>query len=114
MPNTVPLVNINLQEVTERNNNARHIVAACASAMPALTDMWRYLHDALNDTAALSAEITRLSAELAVTRLDRANLIAAIRAALAAHHEGEPDPMGYLQDELDAPGSAAADSRRRT
>ena len=64
MPNTVPHVNINLLEVNARNDNARHIVAGCASAMPTLADMWRYLQDALDDTLALSAEITRLSAEL--------------------------------------------------
>lgn len=113
MPDTVPPVNINLQEVTERNDDARHIVAGCASAMPTLADMWRYLQDALNDTAALSAEITRLSAELAATRLDRANLLAAIRATLAAHDDGEPDPTGYLRDELDAPETPAVGTRRR-
>jgi hypothetical protein len=113
MPNTVPPADINLQKVTERNDNARHIVVGCASAMPTLADMWRYLHDALNDTAALSAEITRLSAELAATRLDRANLLAAIRATLAAHDDGEPDPIGYLRDELDAPETPAADMRGR-
>jgi len=113
MPNAIPHTNINLQEVTERNDNARHIVAGCASAMPTLTDMWRYLQDALNDTVALSAEITRLSAELERTRLDRANLLAAMRATLAAHADGEPDPMWYLRDELDAPETASAASRRR-
>ena len=64
MPNTFPHTNIDLQEVSTRNDHARHIVAGFASAMPALADIWRYLDDALNDTAALSAEITRLSAEL--------------------------------------------------
>ena len=64
MPNTIPHTNINLQEVSTRNDNARHIVAGFASAMPALADIWRYIRDALNDTVALSAEITRLSAEL--------------------------------------------------
>ena len=54
MPNTVPPFNINLQEVSDRNDNARHIVAGCASAMPTLADMWRYVQDALNDTVALS------------------------------------------------------------
>ena len=72
-----------------------------------------YLQDALNDTAALSAEITRLSAELQDTRLDRANLLAAIRATLAAHADGEPDPMWYLRDALDAPESLPAASRRQ-
>ena len=42
-----------------------------------------------------------LAAELAATRLDRANLIAAMRAALAADADGERDPLSYLRDELD-------------
>ena len=114
MPNTFPHANINLQEVSTRNDHARHIVAGFASAMPALTDIWRDTsHDALNDTVALSAEITRLSAELQDTRLDRANLLAAMRATLAAHADGEPDPMWYLRDALDAPESLPAASRRQ-
>ena len=110
MPNTVPRININLQEVSARNDNARHIVAGCAAAMPTLTDMWRFLHDALDDTPALAAEITRLSAEIESTRLDHANLRAAMRATLAAHADGEPDPMWYLRDALNAPET---DARRR-
>jgi hypothetical protein len=112
MPNTVPHININLREVSERNDNARHIVAGCASAMPTLADMWRYVQEALNDTIALSAEITRLSAEVKNARLDRANLLAAMRAALAAHADGESDPMWYLRDELDAPENPADAARR--
>jgi hypothetical protein len=112
MPNTVPHININLREVSERNDNARHIVAGCASAMPTLADMWRYVQEALNDTIALSAEITRLSAEVKNARLDRANLLAAMRAALAAHADGEADPMWYLRDELDAPENPADAARR--
>jgi hypothetical protein len=45
-------------------------------------------------------------------RLDRANLLAAIRATLAADAEGEPDPLGYLRDELDTTGAPAATRRR--
>jgi hypothetical protein len=107
MPNTVPRTNINLPEVNARNDNARHIIAGFAAAMPALAEMWRNLHDALDDTLALAAEITRLAAELARTRLDRADLRAAMRAALAAYADGEPDPMWYLRDALDAPETAA-------
>jgi hypothetical protein len=110
MPNTVPHANINLREVSERNNNARHIVAGCAAAMPTLADMWRYVQDALNDMVTLSAEITRLSGEVAHSRLDRANLRAAMLATLAAHADGEPDPMWYLRDALNAPET---DTRRR-
>jgi hypothetical protein len=112
MPNTVPTVNINIREVSERNDNARHIVAGCALAMPTLADMWRYVQDALNDTIALSAEITRLSAEVEHSRLDRANLRAAMRAALAAHADGEADPLWYLRDELDTPENVADAARR--
>jgi len=112
MSNTVPPVNINLREVSERNDNARHIVAGCASAMPTLADMWQYLQQALDDTAALAAEITRLSAEVERSRLDRADLLAAMRAALAAHADGEADPLWYLRDELDAPENPADAARR--
>ncbi len=113
MPNTHPNPDIDLQQISTRNDQARHIVAGCASAMPTLAVMWQTLHDALSDTVALSAQVTRLSAELDRTRLDRANLQAAIRAALAAQADGEPDPMWYLRDELDAPETPVAASRRQ-
>jgi hypothetical protein len=111
MPNTVPHININLQEVSARNDNARHIVGGCAAAMPTLTDMWQFLQDALDDTPALAAEIIRLSAEIERTRLDRANQRAAMRATLAAHADGEPDPLWYLRDALNAPETAARRQR---
>jgi hypothetical protein len=106
MPNTDPHAEIDLQELSARNDNARHIVAGCAAAMPTLADMWRYLQDALDDTLALSAGISRLFAEIERARLDRANLRAAMGATLAAHADGEPDPMWYLRDALDAPETA--------
>jgi ABC-type transporter Mla subunit MlaD len=105
MPDALPHVNTNLQEVTTRNESARHIIAGFSAAMPVLADIWQYLDDALNDVPLLSAEISRLSAELQATRLDRANLLAAARATIAAHHDGEPDPLFYLRDELRAQGS---------
>jgi hypothetical protein len=106
MPDTDPHPDINLQEVAARNDSARHIVTGCAAATPTLAGMWRYVQDALDDTLALSMEITRLSAQIRRTRLDRANLRAAMRATLAAHADGEPDPMWYLRDALDAPETA--------
>jgi hypothetical protein len=108
----LPSSSPDLQEVSTRNDHARRIVAGFASAMPAIADIWRDIDGALNDTAVLSAEITRLSAGLHDTRLDRANLLAAMRAALAAHADGEPDPMWYLRDELDATEMPSAASRR--
>lgn len=104
VPNTSPHSSVDLQEVANRNDAARHIIAGFSTAMPTLADIWRHLEIALNDTPVLSAEITRLTAELSDTRLDRANLLAAARATLSASLEGEPDPLSYLRDELTATG----------
>jgi hypothetical protein len=85
-----------------RNDNARRIIAGFASAIPALSEMWQQVDRALADVPALGAVIARLTAELAGTRMDRANLLAAMRAAIGAHAAGETDPLWYLRDELDA------------
>ena len=112
MPYTHQNRDIDLQLISTRNEHARQIVAGFASSMPAIIEFWRYLDSALDDAVALSAQVIRLSAELDQVRLDRANLRAAMRATLAAHAEGEPDPMWYLRDELDAPESLPANARR--
>lgn len=114
MSNTNPNHGIDLQQISTRNAHARHIVAGCAADAPTLADMWRALDAALADTAALCAQVTRLSATLDRARLDRASLLAAMRAALAAHADGEADPLWYLRDELDAaesPADAAREAR---
>jgi hypothetical protein len=96
----------NVQDVAARNRRARHLIEGFSSEFPA--DIWRFLATALADTPALSAEITRLRAELAGARLDRANLAAAALATIAAHYDGEPDPLSYLRDELQAQGHASS------
>jgi hypothetical protein len=102
MPSKPPYTSIDLEEITSRNDAAQHILAGFATAMPTLADIWRYLDDAFSDVPKLAAEITRLATELNNTRLDRANLLAAARATITAYHEGDPDPLAYLRDELDA------------
>jgi len=89
-------------EIIARNEAARDIVAGFASATPTQAVAWRTVAAALADCDALAADVARLSAELAATRLDRANLLAAMRAAIAAHADGEADPLFYLRDELNA------------
>ena len=64
----------------------------------------RILAVALGLIPRLYAEIARLRARLSRTLLDLHNLIAAARATLGAHADGEPDPLYYLRDELDAQG----------
>ena len=100
---------VDLQEAATRNHAARRIIAGFSTAAPTLAEIWRQLEAALADTPVLSAEITRLRAELAGTRLDRANLLAAARAVITAHLDGEPDPLSYLRDELQARGQLPAD-----
>jgi len=53
-----------------------------------------------NDLTTLRAEITRLRRAITVLRARYANLLAAVRAAVAAHEDGEAQPMAYLYDEL--------------
>jgi hypothetical protein len=110
MPNNSLYVNIDLEEITARNDTAQHIISGFATATPTLGDIWRYLADAFSDVPRLADEIARLATELNKTRLDRANLLAAARATIAAYHEGEADPLAYLRDELNA---HAADAGRQ-
>ena len=107
MPNNVPHSSIDLPEVMTRNSAARDILAGFATAAPTLAPAWQGIRAALADAAGLAAEVTRLSGELAAARLGRANALAAMRAALAADSDAEPDPLSYLRDELQAAQDAA-------
>jgi hypothetical protein len=97
---------ISLQAIYARNDTARRMVAGFMSALPAMSGMWQQLDRALTDVPAMGAIIARLTAELADTRMDRANLLAAMHAAMAAHADGEPDPLWYLRDAIDDAGGA--------
>ena len=112
MTNAHPNPEIDLHQISTRNAHARNIIAGFASVLPTLADWWQALTDALADTTTLAAQVTQLSAELDRVRLDRANLRAAMRAALAAHADGEADPMWYLRDELNAAQARSEGSRR--
>jgi hypothetical protein len=112
VPDRSPNANIDLAEIQSRNDAARRILAGFANDMPALYEIWRYLVAALDDTVALSAEVTRLTAEVQTTRLDHANLLAAVRATIAAERDGEADPLWYVRDELDALQTRSEATRR--
>jgi hypothetical protein len=102
---TNPRLHIDLDEIlgTIALELARvQICDQCQASVPSL----------INGLAHLVAELTRLAGELDQARLDRANLRAAIRAALAAHTDGEADPLWYLRDELGAAESTADAARR--
>jgi hypothetical protein len=105
-------MNDNPRDLTTRNDIARDIIAGFAAVTPTLASVWRFVDNALADLPAVLADLGRVRAELEAVRLDRANLLAAIRAALAADDEGEPNPMGYLRDDLDATDDAAATRRQ--
>ena len=96
-PNDYP--DTDLQEVASRHDDA-------ASAMGTLAA-------ALDTIPRLCAEIGRLRARLARTLTDLHNLIAAARATLGAHADGEPDALYYLRDELDAQGQLPPGYRER-
>ena len=73
-----------------------HLTAALTGRTP--LDVWT----AIADVPVLLAETERLRRLLAWTRLDLANLLAAARATLAAHSDGEEDPLYYVRDEVTA------------
>jgi hypothetical protein len=100
-------------EVTTRNDIARDLMAGFAAVTPNLAGAWRYVDRALADVPATLAELGRARAELEAVRLDRANLLAAIRACLAADADAEDDPLGYLRAELGTTSTPATNTRRR-
>jgi hypothetical protein len=53
-----------------------------------------------HDTLQLLVEVIRLHEALRSARLESANRLAAMRAALSAARDGETDPLTYLRDEL--------------
>jgi hypothetical protein len=53
------------------------------------------------DALALLGELRRTRLALALARGRYADLLAAARATLAAHHDGEHDPLAYLRDQLE-------------
>jgi hypothetical protein len=79
-----------LQEVANRHDTATAVVDT--------------LGRALDTIPLLSAEITRLRRRLAASLSNFNNLLAAAKATLSAHTDGEEDPLYYLRDELTAQG----------
>ena len=102
MPNAPRKTPLDLQEVTTRNDAARQIIAGFAATLPTLADYWRTIDTALTDIVILAEALGR-------TRLDYADLLAAARATLGAHDDGEVDPLSYLRDELHAQAQRRAE-----
>ena len=67
-------------EITTRNDVSRDIIAGGAAVTPTRVGVWRLIDTALADLPAVLADLGRARAELEAVRLDRANLLAAIRA----------------------------------
>lgn len=102
MTDTPPEPQTNLREVATRNRIAHEIVTG---------EIWQYIETALSDVPALVAEVETLRTAIDATRLNRANLAAAALATIAAHREGEPDPLSYVRDELTAQGYPLKDQK---
>jgi hypothetical protein len=113
VPNNAPYSAIDMSEVMSRNQIARDIVSGFASATPTLSAAWDHIRVALADARDLATEATQLSAELAVARLWHANALAAMRATIGAQRDGEPDPLYYIRDELNAPQNLSGARRGR-
>ena len=88
-----------LQEATTHHYDALRVI--------------RPITDALSIIPPLCAEIRQLRRRLAATLNDWHDLIAAAKATLGAHADGEPDPFYYLRDELEAQGHLRHDDEHR-
>ena len=116
MPYPPPTERPDLLEALSRNSHARHIVTGFSQATPTLAELWQHIDHSLSDVPILTTEINRLNGQLRAVRLDRANLAAAGRAALAASRDGDPDPLSFLRAELATQGfleERKAQDRRR-
>jgi len=96
-PNDYP--DADLHEVISRHDSAVSAMGTLARALDAIPLLY--------------AEISRLRARLIRTLTDLHNLIAAARATLSAHADGEDDALYYLRDELDALGQLPPEHRER-
>jgi hypothetical protein len=59
---------------------------------------------AYTDMGRLLTEVRRLRQARAIEAAEHAELLAAARATIAAAHDDEADPLGYLREVLDAHG----------
>jgi hypothetical protein len=105
---------VNLQEALTSYTNAMqaihgHLIVRLVFHAPATAA----ITTALTTIPPLCRETWHLRSRQHLARLDHANLIAAARATIRADHDGEPDPLWYLRDELAARGQLPAIPRRR-
>ena len=99
----IPQLQIDLDEILGTIALDLAIVRICEQCQASVPSL-------INDLAQLVTEITRLHSALIRERLISANLRAAIRAALGAQSDGEPDPLAYLRDELPESESSGGDA----
>ena len=105
---------VDLQEVASQHDDAASALRHRPFARLRIkTTTSRKLTKALGTIPLLGDEMTRLRARLARTVADLQNLVAAARATLGAHADGEDDPFYYLRDELEAQGQLPPRNQER-
>jgi hypothetical protein len=89
-PDSINYPDADLQEATTHYDSALAIIRPVA--------------DALTLIPSLCGEIRHLRRQLSRTLHDQQDLIAAGKATIGAHADGESDPLYYLRDQLQALG----------
>jgi hypothetical protein len=88
----LPDVRVDLDEVRTRYRAVK--------TAGTLVQLWKALVTSVADIPPLVPEVDRLWTAMVALRFRYANLAAAARATLAAHRDGEPNPLDYLADEI--------------
>ena len=112
----MPSLSIDPDEVTNRlrdlvNHDAVRADLAALAETRRPVDYRAALLAVVLHVPALLGDAERLRLLAVGARREYANLRAAARAALSADAEGEPDPLGYLRDELPATDLTAPTGR---
>jgi hypothetical protein len=94
----MPPLHINADAINARLTDLAQIRACKKCKLPAA--------HTVADITNLLIQVTSLYPALMASRLEAANLRAAIHAALGAAEDGESDPLAYLRDELPEPPSS--------
>lgn len=100
-------------EMTSEESHAFRRLIHCEGCKPDALVLLRHFEARTLEVKRTRAQRTQIEHELSHVRRKAANLIAAMRAALGAASDGEPDPLWYIRDEVEEHENQSSSQERR-